>query len=158
MGSPEKNFIWVQSHNADSLFQGKCKSAATEFASFMVNTTAGIGGFLNPAKAMNLKSYNEDFGQTLGYYNVPTGPYVVIPFLGPSTARDVVGRVFDSFLSPSIIMAPGFAVGTGISMSDKINSTSFILEDKKGLDESAVDEYESVRDFYHQYREGLIRK
>ena len=142
-----------------SLLQGDLDKTARVLGRVVINSTIGIGGLFDVAdRHFHIDDVNEDFGQTLGYYNVPTGPYIVIPFVGPSTARDIAGKIVDSFLSPSIVFAPGFAVGTGMSLTDTINRTSFILDDKKSLDESAVDEYESVRDFYHQYREGLVRK
>lgn len=142
-----------------SLLQGDLGKTARVLGRVVINSTIGIGGLFDVADGhFHIDDVNEDFGQTLGHYNVPTGPYIVIPFVGPSTARDIAGKIFDSFLSPSIVLAPGFAVGTGMSLTDTINRTSFILDDKKSLDESAVDEYESIRDFYHQYREGLVRK
>lgn len=142
-----------------SLLQGDFDKTARVLGRVLINSTIGIGGLFDVAdRHFHIDDVNEDFGQTLGYYNVPTGPYVVVPFLGPSTVRDLAGKIVDSFLSPSIVFAPGFAVGSAMSLTDTINRTSFILDDKKALDESAVDEYESVRDFYHQYREGLIRK
>lgn len=142
-----------------SLLQGDLDKTARVLGRVVINSTIGIGGLFDVAdRHFHIDDVNEDFGQTLGRYNVPTGPYIVIPFVGPSTARDIAGKIVDSFLSPSIVFAPGFAVGTGMSLTDTINRTSFILDDKKSLDESAVDEYESIRDFYHQYREGLVRK
>lgn len=142
-----------------SLVQGDLNKMTRVIGRLIINSSIGIGGLFDVAdKHFHIDDVHEDFGQALGYHKIPTGPYVVLPFLGPATARDLAGRVVDSFLSPSIMFAPGFVVGTGISMTDKVNGLSFILEDKKGLDESAVDEYESIRDFYHQYREGLVRK
>ena len=94
----------------------------------------------------------------MGYHGVPTGPYVVLPLFGPSTARNMIGRAVDSFMSPTFLFAPGTGVGVGIAVEEKVNAVSFIVDDIKQLEDSALDEYESVRDFYHQHRHGLVKK
>lgn len=142
-----------------SLLQGDLGKSGRVVGRFLINTTAGLGGMLDVAgQEYHIDSVNEDFDQALGFYNIPTGPYIVLPFFGPSTGRGVVGRAVDAILSPTVFLGPGFLTGAGITLAENTNDVSFIIEDKKALDESAIDEYESVRDFYHQYREGLIRK
>lgn len=142
-----------------SLAQGEWGKSGRVLSRTLINTTAGLGGMLDVAgQEYGIENVDEDFDQALGHYDVPTGPYIVLPFLGPSTARNVSGRVVDSFLSPSIFFSPGFLVGAGITVAETTNDTSFIIDDKEALEESAIDEYESVRDFYHQYREGLLKK
>jgi len=142
-----------------SLVQGDFEKSGRVLSRVLINTTAGLGGMLDVAgQEYGIENVNEDFDQALGYRGVPTGPYIVLPFFGPSTARNATGRVVDSFLSPSVLFAPTFLVRGGISVAETTNDTSFIIDDKKALEESAVDEYESVRDFYHQYREGLVKK
>ncbi len=142
-----------------SLVQGDLEKSGRVLSRALINTTAGLGGMLDVAgQEYNIENVDEDFDQALGHYDVPTGPYIVLPFLGPSTARNVTGRVVDSFLSPSIFFAPSFFVSSGITVAETTNDVSFIIDDKKALEESAIDEYESVRDFYHQYREGLVKE
>ncbi|GJL80250.1 MAG: hypothetical protein NPINA01_32390 [Nitrospinaceae bacterium] len=142
-----------------SVAQGEWGKSGRVLGRTLLNTTAGLGGMLDVAgQEYGIENVDEDFDQALGSYDVPTGPYIVLPFLGPSTARNVSGRVVDSFLSPSIFFSPGFLVSAGITVGETTNDTSFIIDDKKALEESAIDEYESVRDFYHQYREGLLKK
>lgn len=142
-----------------SLAQGEWGKSGRVLSRTLINTTAGLGGMLDVAgQEYGIENVDEDFDQALGHYDVPTGPYIVLPLLGPSTARNVSGRVVDSFLSPTIFFSPGFLVGAGITTAETTNDTSFIIDDKKALEESAIDEYESVRDFYHQYREGLLKK
>lgn len=139
-----------------SLIQGDFEKAGRVLGRTLINTTVGLGGMLDVAgQEYGIKNVNEDFDQALGYHGIPTGPYVVLPLLGPATIRSIAGRTVDSFLSPGVILAPGFSVGAGISVSETINDTSFIIEDLEQLEEGAIDEYESVRDFYHQYRFGL---
>ena len=142
-----------------SLVQGDFEKSGRVLSRVLINTTVGLGGMLDVAgQEYNIENVNEDFDQALGHYDVPTGPYIVLPFFGPSTARNVTGRVVDSFLSPSVFFAPSFFVSSGISLGETTNDVSFIIDDKKALEVSAVDEYESVRDFYHQYREGLVNE
>lgn len=141
-----------------SLAQGDLDKSARVLGRLVINSTVGLAGLFDVAKHYEIESVNEDFGQALGFHGVPTGPYLVLPLIGPSHMRDLAGGVVDSFLSPTIFLAPGFAVGTGINTYQKLNDASFLLDDKEELEESAVDEYESMRDFYHQYREGLVAK
>ncbi len=142
-----------------SLAQGDFDKSGRVLSRVLINTTAGLGGMLDVAgQEYGIENVDEDFDQAMGHYDVPTGPYIVLPFFGPSTARNVAGRVVDSFLSPSIFFAPSFFVSAGITTAETTNDVSFIIDDKKALGESAIDEYESVRDFYHQYREGLVNE
>ena len=83
-----------------SLLQGNFNQFAHSTGSVLVNSTVGILGFLNPAEKIGLKSIKEDFGQTLGSYGLGTGCYFVLPILGPTTVRDSIGLVVDSYLDP----------------------------------------------------------
>lgn len=85
---------------ANNLLQGKLHNAGVDTGRLIFNTTFGVLGFFDAAKHMGLQKSNEDFGQTLGVWGLESGPYLVIPFLGPSTVRDAAGRVPDSFLTP----------------------------------------------------------
>jgi phospholipid-binding lipoprotein MlaA len=89
---------------------------------------------------------------------MPTGPYIVLPFYGPSTGRGVAGLAVDTVLNPLFFLDPGFVISSSLTVTDKTNQISFIIDDIEALDEGAIDEYESVRDFYLQYREGLLKK
>jgi len=84
----------------NNLLQGKPKRAASDVSRVLINTTIGIGGLFDPATRMGLRASDEDFGQTLAVWGVPRGPYFVMPFLGPSTVRDVFSRAVDSRLDP----------------------------------------------------------
>ena len=81
----------------NDVLQAKPLAAASDVGRFVVNTTVGVAGFLDPATGWGLEQHNEDFGQTLGYWGVPPGPYLVLPFFGPSNPRDAVGLAADSF-------------------------------------------------------------
>ncbi|MBT3922652.1 MAG: VacJ family lipoprotein [Nitrospina sp.] len=141
-----------------SLIQLDFEKSGRVLARTLINTTFGIGGLADVAgEEYHIQDVNEDFDQAMGAYGVPTGPYVVLPIFGPSTARNIIGRAADSLMSPSFLFAPG-GISVGLSVEENINSASFIVDDKKQLEESALDEYESVRDFFHQYRHGLVKK
>ena len=142
-----------------TLLQLEFKKSGRVLARTLINTTLGFGGMADVAgEEYGIKDVNEDFDQALGYYGVPTGPYVVLPFFGPSTARNIIGRTADALMSPGAVV--GASIGTNIIVNaeDNVNAASFIVDDKKQLEDSALDEYESIRDFYHQYRYGLLKK
>jgi len=142
-----------------SLLQLEFKKSGRVLARTLINTTVGLGGIADVAgEEYGIEDVNEDFDQALGYYGIPTGPYVVLPFFGPSTARNIVGRTVDALLSPGAMSGAGFGTNVIISGEENVNAASFIVDDKKQLEESALDEYESIRDFYHQYRHGLQKK
>jgi phospholipid-binding lipoprotein MlaA len=141
-----------------SLLQLDFEKSGRVITRTLINTTLGLGGIADVAgEEYQIESVGEDFDQLLGSYGIPTGPYVVLPFFGPSTARNIVGRAADGFMSPTFFFAPSTGVSVGLTVEENINDASFIIDDKKQLEDSALDEYESVRDFYHQWRHGLVK-
>ena len=142
-----------------SFLQGDIDKTGRVIGRTIINTTLGLGGMFDVAdKAFDIKDVNEDLDQVLGTYGVPTGPYVVLPLFGPSSVRNIFGRAGGMFLSPTYHFAPGVEVGGALTVTDQINDTSFIVDDIKQMDDSTIDKYESVRDFYGQYREVLVNK
>ena len=142
-----------------SLLQMEFKKSGQVLARTLINTTLGIGGIADVAgEEYGIEDVNEDFDQALGYYGVPTGPYVVLPFFGPSTARNIIGRTADALMSPGAVVGASIQTNIIVNTEDNVNAASFIVDDKKQLEDSALDEYESIRDFYHQYRHGLLKK
>ena len=141
-----------------SLLQLDFEKSGRVIARTLINTTLGLGGIADVAgEEYHIEGVGEDFDQLLGSYGIPTGPYVILPFFGPSTARNIVGRAADGFMSPTFFFAPSTSVSVSLSVEDNINDASFIIDDKKQLEDSSLDEYESVRDFYHQWRHGLVK-
>ncbi|MGP0565015.1 MULTISPECIES: MlaA family lipoprotein [unclassified Nitrospina] len=139
--------------------QLKFKKAGIVLVRTVMNVPLGWGGMLDVAgQEYGIVEVDEDFSQALGYWYIPSGPYIMLPFLGPSTARDTVGTVVDSVLNPLFWLITSGTVGAGVTSGKVINETSFFIDDKKALDESAIDPYVSVRDFYHQIREKKIRE
>ncbi len=142
-----------------SFLQGDIDKTGRVIGRTIINTTLGLGGMFDVAdKGFGIKDVNEDLDQVMGTYGIPTGPYIVLPFFGPSSVRNIFGRAGGIFLSPTYHFAPGVEVGGAMTVTDQINDTSFIVEDIEQMEVSTIDKYESVRDFYGQYREGLVNE
>jgi phospholipid-binding lipoprotein MlaA len=144
---------------ANDLLQGKLDKAGDDLGRFAINTTFGVAGLFDPAAAEGIASGNEDFGQTLGVWGVPAGPYLVLPLLGPSSPRDAAGLAVDTALSPEFYVAyvvPWY-VSYPITGTRVINARSLVLETVRAERESAVDFYAAVRSAYVQYRANQLR-
>ena len=140
-----------------SLLQLEMGKAGRVVGRVLINCTLGFLCMVDVADGeFNIEPVDEDFGQVLGAYGIPSGPYVVLPLLGPSSVRDGVGRAVDAVMNPLFWLVPDFITGAGITSGRIVNETSFFIEDIKALKESAIDPYISIRDFYNQRREILI--
>ncbi len=152
--------IGVLPRFANSLFQLKLDGAAREAGRFVINTTLGGLGFFDVAKnKFGLEISEEDFGQTLGTYGVGSGPYLVLPFMGPSTVRDVIGRVADGAMDPKTYFLSTVevtATDTGTLLTNVVNERSLNLELFESVDRYSLDMYSAVQDFYLQKRERQI--
>jgi len=140
------------------LLQGKGDAAGTEFNRFVINTTAGVLGFGDPARDQHgLEPADEDMGQTLAVFGFDNGFYIVLPLLGPSTIRDSVGRVGDMFLNPMFYVEH---TETTISMATGrfINESSFHIGEYEAFKSEALDPYVAMRDIYIQYRNKQIQE
>ena len=141
------------------VLQLKFKESGRVLARTVINTAFGFGGYADVAgEEYGISDVNEDFDQALGSLGIPTGPYLVLPFFGPATTRNMLGRTVDTLMSPGALLSLSFGQNVIINAEDNVNQISFIIDDKKQLEDSALDEYESVRDFYHQFRHGLLKK
>ena len=141
-----------------SLLQGDIAKSARVINRTLINTTIGLGGMFDVASELGIDDVNEDLDQALGAYGVPTGPYVVIPFFGPSYVRNIFGRAGGMFLSPTFNFSPDVGAGAALTLTDQVNDTSFIVDDIDQMGESTIDKYESIRDFYGQYRGRLVNE
>jgi len=142
---------------ANTLLQGKFKATGTELARFTINSTIGIAGLFDPAKKWNLYRKDEDTGQTLGVYGLGHGMYVVLPVLGPSSARDAVGFVGDTFLDPMTYI-PNTEAAIGAYAVRSETNLSFKIEEIDDLIDASVDPYVAVRDAYLQNREKRVKE
>ena len=140
--------VWTAVNN---LLQGKVEDGMSDVARVMINTFAGIGGLIDVASDANLPKHHEDFGQTLGKWGVGSGPYVVLPILGPSTLRDTVALPVDWTGDPWIYTTPVRVRNTGIVVR-AVDQRASVLDATKLIDEVAIDKYEFMRDAYLQRR------
>jgi phospholipid-binding lipoprotein MlaA len=142
-----------------SLIQGNWEKSGRVVGRFLINSTAGLGGMLDVAEQeYDIQPVEENMSQALGYHGVPTGPYLILPLLGPASVRNLVGRTADIFLSPAFFFSAPFMVSSGVATGKKVNETSFLVKTKKELEQNSLDEYESIRDFYNQYHYRLINE
>jgi phospholipid-binding lipoprotein MlaA len=146
----------------NSLFQLKIEYFFKEFARFLINTTVGFVGFRDCAKdCFGIQPHDEDFGQTLGYYGVGHGIYLVWPFLGPSSVRDTIGKGADSVLSFTGILSPidlEVPVWVGLKAHEIVNDISLRIGDYERLKEAAIDPYIAIRDGYAQRRKKAVQE
>ncbi len=136
----------------NSVLQGRFIQAATSSGRFLLNSTLGFVGFLDVAEQMGLKPARTDFGHTLASWGAPSGPYLVVPFLGPRTLRSGSGQVVDIYLSP-LTYNDNVRLRNSIRGLDMIDARAALL----GVDQLLEgDNYLFVRDAYLQRRERLI--
>ncbi len=138
--------------------QGKTEAADIELKRFAINTTSGILGFGDPAKdRCGLEPVPEDLGQSLAALGLKDGFFLILPLLGPSTARDAAGTVGDLFLNPVFYIDPR-ETAVGISAGKFVNESSFQTGEYETFKEAAVDPYIAMRQTYIQYRTKQIEQ
>jgi len=143
----------------NDLLQLRFKDAGKTLGRFLLNSTIGAAGLFDAGIEMGWEPHAADFGQTLGHYGVDTGPYLVLPLLGPSTVRDGVGFFVDGLFQPlTYIIGPGQLLtvalpiggGRGLTMRDRYSN------ELQALEESSVDFYAAMRSAYLQSRDAHI--
>ena len=136
--------------------QGKFADAGNELTRFGVNTTLGIGGLFDTAKDhFNLKKKDEDTGQTLGYYGVGPGPYLVLPFFGPSSFRDGIGLLADSRMDLVYYLWEDWDYWAAIVL-ENVNKVALDKDTYEGIKKDALDPYLFIRDAWTQYRQNKV--
>ena len=150
----------------NNLLQGNIKQLGHSAGSFIINTSVGILGFLNPAEKMGLKPHKEDVGQTLGTYGIGPGCYFVLPILGPTTARDSVGLLADTFVDPfahvtlrekEIFSTSGNSLDYySVKGVGAVDFRSDNLRNFTSLEKNSLDLYSSFKSIYLQDREKKI--
>lgn len=139
----------------NNALQGKFVPAFSDLGRITLNTTLGIGGLFDPATAIGLERYDEDFGQTLGVWGVPSGIYVVVPLLGPYTLRDGIGSIVDDFAEPRSYLEDD-STRYGLWAGDKFDRRVRLLDADAVLDRTG-DSYAFIRSAYLQRREFLVK-
>lgn len=139
----------------NNLLQFKFNRAVTDTGRVLVNSTIGLLGFFDLASNMNLPKYGEDFGQTLGSWGMGPGPYIVLPLLGPSSGRGVVGLVGDWFTDP-LTYLENKKVRWGLRGLYVVDTRADLLDASRVLEQAALDPYAFLRDAYLQKRRGDV--
>lgn len=158
----------------NSLLQGKPKRAAQETGRFLLNSTFGLGGLVNVAKGVDLDPPEEDLGQTFGVWGMGHGFYLYLPFIGPSSGRDITGTVGDRFMDPLTWLFWDFNdedlqlkewsdeqrlwVPLAIAAGESVNDLSFRIGDYEALKRASLDPYAAIRDIYAQARLNQMRE
>lgn len=149
---------------ANDALQGKFSQSGMDGARFLVNSTAGIGGLIDVGSMLDLPKHNEDFDQTFGYWGIPTGPYLVLPFFGPSSPRGFLGLLADAALNPISYTGVYFGSGSalsyevsgGLGFLKAIDTRANNLSLEKVISEAAVDRYDFFKNAYMARRNYLI--
>lgn len=139
----------------NQFLQGKGKLGLQDTGRFLLNSTVGIAGLLDVATPLGLPANDEDFGQTLAVWGVGSGPYVTMPFFGPSSLRDAPSRVADYFLGPLVYLDVPWEAEWGLRGLDIVHSRSELLSLDPTL-QRAFDPYAFMRDAWVQRREYVI--
>lgn len=147
---------------ANDLLQGDVTHAGQAFVRFGVNSTVGLGGFWDVASKTGLPYRPQDFGETLSFYGVGEGPFLVLPIVGPDPPRDLVGDAFDVAIDPLTYMPPhvtllehiGTTVGLHVASPFATNARNVIL--RQELERTSLDPYVTMRSVYRQIRANQI--
>ena len=140
----------------NDVLQLKGTKVPVDFARFTTNIVFGLGGLIDVASELKIENRNEDFGQTLGYWGVGSGPYLMLPFFGPSSTRDAPGLVVDFYASPVFLWDPDPTTRWSLFGLDVVDSRANLMQAEKFIDIAAIDRYSFLRDAYLQRREYLI--
>ncbi len=139
------------------LLQGKGRKASYEFGQFFINTTVGFLGMQNvAANYPKLQPSAEDLGQTFAVWGMGNGPFLMLPFFGPSSVRDGAGRLGDTFLDPLWWYFDDIWLSLGIRAGETVNDVSLRIGEYEALKEAAIDPYVMLRNAYVQNRNKLI--
>ncbi len=144
---------------ANDILQGRVSRAGDVAGRVCVNTTLGVLGVMDPATDMGMPMQQEDFGQTLGVYGVPAGPYIVLPLLGAALPRDAFGRIFvDHYFSPLgyVDYHGKYYVSLGERLFATVDGRARAIETLHNIERNSVDYYAAMRDAYMKRRQDQI--
>ncbi len=144
----------------NDLLQLKFSHAFTDAGRFVINSTFGLAGFIDVAGMDNIPQHTEDFGQTLGHWGVGTGAYLVLPFLGPSNARDFTGFLVDYATTDPITYTHNIGeirLNNQLRAAQLVDKRSALLNASDLVDEASLDPYAFMRDAYLQRRAVLVQ-
>lgn len=141
---------------ANDILQLKVEQGSRDFMRLALNSTLGLIGILDVAGEMGLQKHNEDFGQTLGSWGMGTGPYLVLPFLGPNDFRDTAGFYVDTEYTDIVRSHDDVAIRNPVIVLRAVSQRAELLDAKRAVDAAALDEYEFSRDLYLERRKSLV--
>lgn len=137
--------------------QGRLPEAGEELARFLLNTTVGVAGFVDIASRVGLPKSDADSGETLALYDIPPGPYLVLPLLPPLTVRDAIGYGADSLMDPLSYFVTPLGVDVGRSAANQINERANNMTLYQDVEDTSIDLYAAVRNGYLQRRRVAIQ-
>jgi phospholipid-binding lipoprotein MlaA len=145
----------------NNVLQFKMSRAGSDVGRLFINSTVGVLGFVDVATNVGLPSYKEDFGQTLGYWGLDSGAFIMLPLLGPSSVRDAFGDVGDVFTDPLFNLEPVFGLPRdhiywGLIALRAIDRRAGYLSTTQILEDAAIDPYILLRDAYLQRRHDRV--
>ncbi len=150
----------------NDLLQFKLHQTGLDGSRFLINSVAGIGGLIDVAEMIDLPKHKEDFDQTLGVWGIPSGPYIVLPFLGSSSPRAITGRVGDAAMNPLNYVGIGLlglksgttasAISSGSNALKILDVRADHLGAEKVFNEAAEDHYQFIKNSYFQQRDYLV--
>jgi phospholipid-binding lipoprotein MlaA len=149
---------------ANDVMQGEMTRAGSALGRFAFNSTIGLGGLVDVATPAGLKYRPADFGQTLGKFGMPEGPFLVLPLIGPEPPRDLLGDAVDLAMDPLLYLPPGaplyerFAVDVGLRWGSPFEEHSRNIVLRRELERQSVDPYATMRSTYRQLREEEINE
>lgn len=146
--------LWI---GINDVMQGKFADAGIDVTRLLVNSTLGIFGFFDVASEIGLDKHDEDFGQTLAVWGVPSGPYLFWPFIGPRSVRDTAGWLTDTFVDPVwSVRTRTELVRNSLVVTRFVDVRAGLLPADRVVDEGALDKYAYIRDAYLQRRRNQI--
>jgi phospholipid-binding lipoprotein MlaA len=144
--------VWI---SVNDVLQGKFQQGVDDFGRVLFNSTFGIAGIFDFASELGLQKHNEDFGQTLGWWGVGSGAYLVLPLLGPSTVRDGFGWVLDT-QADLVFKIDGVPVHNSLYATRAISNRANLLDASSVIEQAALDKYTFVREAWLQRRRNLV--
>ena len=146
--------VWTSANN---FLQGNIENGLNDMMRVVVNSTLGLGGLLDIGSEAGLQKHKEDFGQTLGVWGVKSGPYVMLPLLGPSTLRDTFATPVDAIGNP-LSYAESTRASVAANIVRVVDLRASLLDTTALVEDAAIDRYEFIRDAYLQRRESKIHR
>lgn len=141
---------------ANQLLQGKPREAASDLSRVLINSTVGFAGLGDPASDMGFEKHREDFGQTLGRWGVPAGPYLVLPFFGPSSLRDAPALGVDLSVGDPLLAIDSHGQRNNLYALRIVDTRAALLRGTRVLEGAALDRYSFLRDAYLQRRRNQV--